>query len=282
MQKNKNVKNTGTNLLIAIGIIITLTVMTGFFYLAYKKGLMDLPINEIGDSFSGFSSFLAFLWLTITVILQSSELKLQRVEISELKDVTGDQANSLKQSTKIQGLTYLRSKQQDSETALNNINKETGEDVEEFLRDFNKFEYAYEFKSKPERGIKHILAYFINADAISNENNKFNNSLLRKDFPYEAYLLVQNIMYNMERVWEILSPLREYAEIANVRADQKAWEVCLHVDWYEKNYKQVAIVKVELSKLISKGGIANDFVTSLMRAYVDDPINGNAFNIDKT
>jgi hypothetical protein len=279
--RNLKTENTQTNILLGIGAFLSAVVLIAFCYLAYTKKLLSLPINEIGDSLSGFAGFLAFLWLTITVVLQSIELKLQREEISGLKDVTEDQANSLKQSTKIQGLSYLRSKQQDSEPALVSINKDTGECVELFLQQFNEFEYAYEFKLKPQAGIEHVLRYFINPSAIVEKNQKFDSSLLRTDFPYESYILLQDIEHRMKRVWEILSPLREYSILVGVQADQKSWEVCLSIDWYEEHYRLVFLVMQGLREIISKGGITNDFVTSYIKSYIDAPIDGNAFGINK-
>lgn len=44
------------------------------------------PANEIGDTFAGIAGVLAFLWIIITVWLQSQELSEQRKVLSEQKD----------------------------------------------------------------------------------------------------------------------------------------------------------------------------------------------------
>ena len=44
------------------------------------------PSNEIGDTFAGIAGALAFLWIIVTVMLQSSELAEQRKEISRQAD----------------------------------------------------------------------------------------------------------------------------------------------------------------------------------------------------
>lgn len=46
----------------------------------YKAFLFSKP-NEIGDTLAGFAGALAFLWLVVTVMLQSKELKAQREEL---------------------------------------------------------------------------------------------------------------------------------------------------------------------------------------------------------
>ncbi len=63
------------------GIALTVIVFAAFLYFAYVKNAFGLPANEIGDTVAGFSSILAFMWITITVYLQTVELRYQRHEI---------------------------------------------------------------------------------------------------------------------------------------------------------------------------------------------------------
>lgn len=64
--------------------------------------LMASPGNELGDALAGIAGSLAFVWLIVTVLLQSKELRLQREEItltrSEIegqRKATEDMARSL-------------------------------------------------------------------------------------------------------------------------------------------------------------------------------------------
>ncbi|WP_299662387.1 hypothetical protein [uncultured Ruegeria sp.] len=51
------------------------------------------PSNEIGDTFAGVASVLAFLWIIITVWLQSKELEEQRKEFVKMADAQSKQFN---------------------------------------------------------------------------------------------------------------------------------------------------------------------------------------------
>lgn len=47
------------------------------------KLLDNAPANELGDTLSGVGSVLAFVWVIVTVVLQSQELKAQREELRQ-------------------------------------------------------------------------------------------------------------------------------------------------------------------------------------------------------
>lgn len=51
----------------------------------FEKFLKSSP-NEKGDTLAGLAGSLAFLWIIITVLLQSKELKLQRIELGETRE----------------------------------------------------------------------------------------------------------------------------------------------------------------------------------------------------
>ena len=56
--------------------------------------LKDLKINEFGDFVAGIFAPLAFIWLAYSVQLQSDELRLQRKELEETKEVLKQQKNA--------------------------------------------------------------------------------------------------------------------------------------------------------------------------------------------
>jgi hypothetical protein len=88
---------------IRIGIGLTLAVIVLFFAMALSEDcvllassalecrlkyewFLDSSPNEIGDTLAGFSGTLAFIWLVVTVWLQSDELAEQREVLREQKE----------------------------------------------------------------------------------------------------------------------------------------------------------------------------------------------------
>lgn len=69
---------------------------------------LSSPPNEIGDTLAGFAGALAFVWIIVTVMLQSNELSAQREELeltreemAEQRKATQDMANALHTQAKI-------------------------------------------------------------------------------------------------------------------------------------------------------------------------------------
>lgn len=56
--------------------------------------MISAPFNEIGDTLAGFAGALAFVWLIVTVWVQSSELKLAHNESLRMARALEDQAAS--------------------------------------------------------------------------------------------------------------------------------------------------------------------------------------------
>ncbi|MGH1454466.1 MAG: hypothetical protein ACRBBV_14975 [Paracoccaceae bacterium] len=70
--------------------------------------LWAAPPNEIGDTLAGFAGALAFVWIIVTVMLQTEQLKdqkeeleLTRKEMKEQREATQDMARSLKAQAEI-------------------------------------------------------------------------------------------------------------------------------------------------------------------------------------
>ncbi len=82
------------DILVRLGVYVT----AGLFFLTlFISGLpscpsedcppklvafLNAPPNEVGDTLAGFAGALAFLWIIVTVLLQSKELAAQREELS--------------------------------------------------------------------------------------------------------------------------------------------------------------------------------------------------------
>lgn len=63
--------------------------------------LLQAPPNEVGDTLAGFAGTLAFLWIIVTVMLQSKELAAQRQELSLSRKESAKMASALKDQADI-------------------------------------------------------------------------------------------------------------------------------------------------------------------------------------
>lgn len=103
---------------IRVGVVLTALVFLGFAAMAAQETcklfdsgafecrekiewLLDSPPNEIGDTIAGFAGALAFVWIVITVWLQSQELSDQRKEIREQRIATQEMAKTQAEQLKV-------------------------------------------------------------------------------------------------------------------------------------------------------------------------------------
>tara|TARA_R110002074_G_scaffold132613_3_gene275990 strand:+ start:1141 stop:1941 length:801 start_codon:yes stop_codon:yes gene_type:complete len=98
---------------ILYGLVGTILVFAIYTYLAsarscqkgvcqtnFKHFLASSP-NEIGDTLAGIAGILAFLWIIITVFLQSKELRTARQEYEKMADAQTGQLDLLEKQGKI-------------------------------------------------------------------------------------------------------------------------------------------------------------------------------------
>lgn len=247
-------------------MFVTLVLLVGFGVLFAVKGMSDLKLNEIGDSLAGPAGILAFIWLLTTVMLQNHEM-------SSLRAASQTQANSLDISAKVQLATHLRALQDDHLDFLVDLNKHCEEELRRFFEDSdadyvdppglarNKYEavpWVVSEIMKP--GVKYTGAM---SELVA--------SNMKSDFDYSAYLMLDVLHSAMENVAKVLAPLRRYAREAGLVEEQKAWEASLRLEWYQKRCELVSTVLYESRKVVACGGIANEFVTSIVQAYAYDP-----------
>ncbi|GLQ33932.1 hypothetical protein GCM10007939_02150 [Amylibacter marinus] len=79
---------------------------------------LNSPPNEVGDTLAGFAGALAFIWIIVTVGLQSKELAAQREELKLTRDEFSKMAASQSQQVdilKIQGDIFLDEQRQRKE-----------------------------------------------------------------------------------------------------------------------------------------------------------------------
>lgn len=87
-------------LLIAGGFILSAGVIATAIYLYLDPHQAGFNYDDIGSFVGGISSFLAFLWLIITIFLQYRELRLQRQDLKLQIDIYEEQKTALVGSQK--------------------------------------------------------------------------------------------------------------------------------------------------------------------------------------
>lgn len=115
--------------------LITFTILGIGAYLFYQKGMYYKSGNEIGDFLSGFMASLILLWTIPAVLIQSSELALQRKEIVDLTNATKDQAASNLIIAKIQANSYLSERIKEEQGNILRYHKEISTIIEDNFRE---------------------------------------------------------------------------------------------------------------------------------------------------
>lgn len=279
MNKPEN-SNISTNVLLIVATLLTIFVVVAFIGLAYNKNLLSLGLNEIGDSFAGFAGFLAFLWLIVTVLLQSTELRLQRYEVSGLKAASEDQAKSLNASLQVQTLTFMRDRQKEVTPSLIEQHNHIGKTMASFLDTYVEMKYSNEFVNSPHQGITWLLGYFLADNAPAKlSKTQVNRTILKDKFDYDAYLALDAIIYSIDDSWTLCKPLYRDAIEYGYAEDFESWLAQLGILWYRDYYKAMSHFHKELRLIIAEGGIASELATHFINARVNDEPNEKELDI---
>jgi len=252
--------------IISIASLLTAIVVIAFIILFSVKGVSDLKLNEIGDSLAGPSGLLAFIWLLTTVMLQNHEM-------ASLRSSSQTQANSLDISAQIQLATHLRALQDDYLDYILQRNNHCEAELARFFTNHGDYIDPEGLARNKYEAVPWLVSEFMRDDIqYTGEISELVSDNMREKFEYNAYLTVDVLHSAMREVADVVNILRRFAKKANMVDEQKAWESSLKLSWYEKRCKMVEKVYSESRLVIAKGGIANEFVTTFIKAYSADPI----------
>jgi hypothetical protein len=266
---NKGVRE--SRVLLRVATVITIVTIIAFICASYSKDLAIQKMNEIGDAVAGFASFLAFLWLIVTVVLQYTELKLQRQEISDLRAASEDQANTLRMTNRVHTLALIRSRQEDANTFLRDGVNANAQIIVNYLEQHLGFQYSDEFLSNPIAGLSHIVEYFILTDNVDNQSSLkhlIDNGKLRHNFDFQSYVKLIDIQRNMENMWKVIKPIWLLSEQTETRAEYIAWETTIGMEWYKDYYPLLKSLTQGLRAIIARGGLGTGFHQLIARDWL--------------
>lgn len=114
--------------------------------------LVTSPSNEIGDTFAGIAGVLAFLWIIITVWLQSQELAAQREELKLARIESAKMAEQLTAQTSILQQDKL---QRDQEKQAELIEAKLDE-IKKLIENLQSVEWKFEALERTARRIDYL------------------------------------------------------------------------------------------------------------------------------
>jgi hypothetical protein len=113
---------------------------------------LDSPPNEIGDTLAGFAGSLAFIWIVITVWLQSSELSEQRevliAQKEEFKAMVAAQ-NAQVEALRAQAAVFEDEKRHRSEKEVGDLFASLLNDLADFMSSHPKIRWVVKRKKEP-------------------------------------------------------------------------------------------------------------------------------------
>ncbi|MDW7746682.1 hypothetical protein [Halomonas sp.] len=137
----------------------SIAIVIIFFVMSLSKGILSLPLNEMGDALGGFAGVLAFLWIIVTVLMQNKDLKLQYEEIKDMKKASESQARSLRSAEIFKALEYIEFKFERITPRIEECRQIIDNEIEQFIQTFETGRNPNAYFD-PEKDVVEIWGYF--------------------------------------------------------------------------------------------------------------------------
>lgn len=241
--------------LLWLGGFITLGVISAF--LLFLDGVdissEKLGLNEFGDYLAGSTTFLAFMWLIITVIIQTLELRNQHIEMARLSQSADEQADSLRKALKFQALGYLEDKEDEKAPYLADRLTIVGEVTVSFHKRHKVITGPTDFYVKPKDGVAYAASILCDADIKTSPlyNNMPIN--LRSAFDVDDHMFLVDLTSQASYVRKAVAPIKELAEEMGAISNYEAWIQEADLDWLLEWEPRIKEIEREMRKLIAAG-----------------------------
>ena len=237
MAGNSETKPRRLNIPMLWGVGVTLIILVAAAYLGASEtcppGLagsescptkwslfFESPPNEVGDALAGFAGALAFVWIIVTVAMQSIELReqrevltLQKDEMEMQREATQDMAKAMAAQADI----FLDEQRQREERRLGDLlNRQISGFAHSLVRRPIEIEYQYVNESDVVGFRSFILGFICNEDLDAERNinlliEELSEFLEQKTDHNKQAILYTNFQFDLARwgefradIWEIL------------------------------------------------------------------------------
>lgn len=241
--------------LLWLGGLLTLAVIAAFlFFLAgVDISSKKLELNAFGDYLAGSSTFLAFMWLIITVIIQTLELRNQHIEMTRMSQSADEQADSLRKALRFQALGYLEDKEEEKNPYLSERLKIVAEVTVSFHERHKVIVGPTDFYLRPKEGVAYAASILCNEDLRTSPVYNEIPISLTSDFDVDDHLFLVDLISQASYVRKSVAPIKELAEEMGAVSNYEAWIQEADLDWLLNWEPRIREIEQEMSKLIAVG-----------------------------
>jgi hypothetical protein len=277
-------KNYLQNIILFLGLLLTSGLFYFFINISIEKSILTQELASIATTIGGFASALAFLWIIITVILQSFELSLQRKEMTELKQANLEQANALKYANKINLLAYSNIKRKEISPRLKELVEINNNGLIDFLEKDSDTNYYQGYHKNFRNSIKTFMYSFLTPNVpeeikkeIKSMEDLVSKIPINPEYDFGNFIILQTLLSNMEEVWQLASNIYElYFEIEQT-SEYFDWEVQNGIINYSISFKELIILKNRVDKFNHENKKGNELYINLLNYEKD---NRDLFNFN--
>lgn len=242
--------------LIVFGVLLSLVVFSVFFLLLDNVTLVtgSLKVSELGDAIAGFSTFLAFAWLIITVFIQSIELKNQHREMAALSQSTGDQAISLRNTLRFQALQYIDDKQADISAFITRRTEIVANLVVEFHQRHGVVVSPVDFHRAPKSGMEYAVSILCKTSLLESPLCTKEVFALREDFTRDDFLFVMDVHHTISEVLDVALPIQKMSEEVSANDEFRSWTISAEFAWFYEHHQRIFQLSKAMEEAIVEGG----------------------------
>lgn len=241
--------------LLWLGALLTLSVVAAFLYFiaGVKISSDELELNAFGDYLAGSSTFLAFLWLIITVIIQTLELRNQHIEMGRMSQSNDEQADSLKKALRFQALDYLEKKQGEKAEYLSERLNIVAEVTVAFHERHKVIVGPTDFFNRPKDGVQYAISILCDADLRASPVNTKEIFSIRSDFDSDDHIFLVDLLAQASYARKSVLPIKELAADMNATSHHEAWILEMDLEWLLDWEPRIKEIEEKMRSLIAVG-----------------------------
>jgi len=259
MPSEENIKTINSERIVRallwLGGLLTLAVISAFLFFLDGVNISseELELNAFGDYLAGSSTFLAFMWLIITVIIQTLELRNQHIEMTRMSQSADEQADSLRKALRFQALGYLEDKEDEKAQYLSDRLTIVGEVTVSFHERHKVIIGPTDFYAKPKDGVAYAASILCDEDLRTSPMYNDMPINLTSEFDVDDHMFLVDLTSQASFVRKAVAPIKELAEEMGAVSNYEAWIQEADLDWLLDWEPRIREIEQEMRKLIAAG-----------------------------